>query len=84
MKHILKEQRTCRLCNIEHIENEEHFLIQCSEYNDIRSNLFGPININDATDEFKRIIQHSDQTLLSQRMNEGMLNLQTLNNRQCA
>ena len=59
------EQRTCRLCNSGHIENEEHFLIQCSEYNDIRSNLFGPLNINDVTDEFKRIMKHSDPKIIS-------------------
>ena len=47
------------------IENEEHFLIQCSKYNTIRNNLFGPININDPTDEFIRIMKQSDSKILS-------------------
>ena len=59
------EQRTCRVCNSGQIENEEHFLIQCSKYNTIRNNLFGPININDATDEFLRIMKQSDSKILS-------------------
>ena len=35
------EQETCRVCNIGHIENEEHFLIHCCKYNEIRHNLLG-------------------------------------------
>ena len=59
------EQRTCRVCNNGQIENEEHFLIQCCKYNDIRHNLLGPINVNDATDEFKRILKQTDSKVLS-------------------
>ena len=59
------EQRTCRVCNSGQIENEEHFLIQCSKYNTDCNNLFGPININDATDEFIRIMKQSDSKILS-------------------
>ena len=53
------------MCNSGQIENEEHSLIQCTEYNTIRNNLFGPINVNDATDEFIRIMKHSDSKILS-------------------
>ena len=37
--------------------NEEQFLTQCTKYNVICNNLFGPINVNDATNEFIRIMK---------------------------
>ena len=36
--------------------NEEQFLTQCTKYNSIRNNLFGPINVNDSSNEFIQII----------------------------
>ena len=53
------------MCNSGQIENEQHLLILCTKYNYFRNNLFGPINVNDATDEFKRIIKQSDSKILS-------------------
>ena len=41
-------ERLCPLCQIE-IENEEHVLIKCSFYDDIRNDLFNVINLNDAS-----------------------------------
>ena len=59
------EQRICRVCNGGQIENEEHFLTQCTFYNAIRNNLFGHINVNDATNEFIRIIKQTNAKILS-------------------
>ena len=53
------------MCNSGQIANEEHFLSQCTKYNDIRYNLFGPVDLNDATDEFKRIMKQSYTKILT-------------------
>ena len=58
-------QRTCCVCNSGHIENEEHFLIQCNKYTTIRNILLGPVDVNDASDEFIRIVKQSDSKILS-------------------
>ena len=34
------QDRTCKLCDSESIEDELHFLIQCSHYDDLRSSLY--------------------------------------------
>ena len=34
------EQRLCSFCNQIQIEDERHFLIQCTFYNDIRTDVF--------------------------------------------
>ena len=42
-----------------------HFLVQCSKYTDIRNNLLGPVDINDASDEFIRHMKETDPKTLS-------------------
>ena len=37
---ILYENRTCKLCNLNAIESECHFLIDCPLYDDIRTTIF--------------------------------------------
>ena len=32
-----REQRLCRLCNLHEIETEEHFLLRCTQYNNLRN-----------------------------------------------
>lgn len=60
------EQRTCRLCNNGQIENEMHFLMQCTTYSDIRSTYIGYIDTDvDASDEFVRIMTRTDPKNLS-------------------
>ena len=44
---------------------------------------FGPLNINDVTDEFKRIMKHSDPKIISNYIISAY-DLQTLDERQCA
>ena len=51
-------------CDIQ-IENEEHFLTQRTKYNAIHNNLFGHINVNEATNEFIRIMKQTDTKILS-------------------
>ena len=63
------EQRICRVCNNGLIENETHFLVQCSKYTDIRNNLLGPVDINDASDEFIRLMKETDPKTLSNYIN---------------
>ena len=41
------EERICPVCNLNTIENETHFLIDCVQYKDIRDEMFRKININD-------------------------------------
>ena len=45
--------------------NDEQFLTQCTKYNAIRNNLFGPINVNDSINEFIRIIKQIDAKIYS-------------------
>ena len=59
------EQRICRVCNNGLIENETHFLVQGSKYTDIRNNLLGSFNINDASDEFIKLMKETDPKILS-------------------
>ena len=38
------EERTCLICNRNHIEDEQHFLMYCQEYDDIRHELHSVIS----------------------------------------
>ena len=37
------EQRLCRFCNMQSVEDEKHFLLHCGLYNNIRENVFQDI-----------------------------------------
>jgi chemotaxis regulatin CheY-phosphate phosphatase CheZ len=37
------EQRICRLCPSNEVEDEKHFLLQCAVYTSFRTNIFGDI-----------------------------------------
>ena len=54
----------CAIVDI-YIETEEHFLIQCNKYTTIRNNLLGPVDINNASDEFIRIVKQTNSKILS-------------------
>ena len=41
------EEIICPICNLNTIENETHFLIDCVQYKDIRDEMFRKVNIND-------------------------------------
>ena len=41
------EERLCRICNSDCIEDEMHFLLVCSSYTDERQNLFDQCNVKD-------------------------------------
>jgi hypothetical protein len=64
------EQRLCTLCNLEKVENEVHFLIECPMYVDLRYNLIQKactennnfMNLND-TDKFNFIMKCPKITL---------------------
>ena len=51
------------MCNSGHIDNEELFLIQCIKCTTIRNNLLGPVDVNDASDEFIRIMKQTDSKI---------------------
>lgn len=43
------QDRICRLCDVQECESEEHFLIRCSQYDDIRNEWFHAANNIDNT-----------------------------------
>ena len=40
-RDIPREERICRLCDLEKVEDEEHFISECPAYTNIRHNFFG-------------------------------------------
>ena len=59
------EQRTCKQCSLEVVENEAHFLLECPKHNFLRDQLIGQINnegfslLND-TKKLKFLMNNSD------------------------
>ena len=43
---IAKEERKCRYCNLDDVEDEEHFLLKCPLYNEERLCLFKSVVLN--------------------------------------
>ena len=43
---IAKEERKCRYCNLDDVEDEEHFLLKCLLYNEERLSLFKAVVLN--------------------------------------
>ena len=63
--NIERNKRTCSICNSGEIEDEFHFMMQCSGYKDIRNKYLEPIwmkisNIHDIWDKFIYIMQSDD------------------------
>ena len=46
---IAKEERKCRYCNLDAVEDEEHFFLKCSLYNEERLSLFNSVVLNVST-----------------------------------
>ena len=44
----IPEQRLCRFCDTQSIEDERHFLLHCGLYTDIRETVFNDILLDDA------------------------------------
>ena len=40
---IAKEERKCRYCNLDDVEDEKHFLLKCPLYNEERLSLFSSV-----------------------------------------
>ena len=45
-KNLKVEERICKICNMDDIESEAHFLQQCPAYTKIRTHYFGNIEPN--------------------------------------
>ena len=43
---IAKEERKCRYCNLDEVEDEKHFLLKCPLYNEERLSLFNSVVLN--------------------------------------
>ena len=43
---IVKEERKCRYCNLDDVEDEEHFLLKCPLYNEECLSLFNSVMLN--------------------------------------
>ena len=41
-----KEERKCRYCNLDDVEDEEHFLLKCPLYSEERLSLFNSVVLN--------------------------------------
>ena len=70
-RHISRNERICNNCTENKIEDELHFLISCSKYNNEREKLFRLIssktkNFNDLPDNYKLywILNCEDQEIL--------------------
>ena len=59
------EQRLCKVCESRAVEDEKHFLVQCSGYNALRN--FTKINIHHMADDekFKYCLIEADCKLVS-------------------
>ena len=70
---ILPEQRICKHCNLCQVEDEMHFILQCSKYNDIRRAFFNQVSdllcsdFIDMTEEQKLIYLfcHNDKIVIN-------------------
>ena len=43
---IAKEEKKCRNCNLDDVEDEEHFLLKCPLYSEERLSLFNSVVLN--------------------------------------
>ena len=43
---IAKEERKCRYCNLDDVEDEKHLLLKCPLYNEERLSLFNSVMLN--------------------------------------
>ena len=43
---MAKEERKCRYCNLDDVEDEEHFILQCPLYNEERLSLLNSVVLN--------------------------------------
>ena len=65
-KDTPREERICKLCNLNCVENEAHFLISCPYYKDERKILFNrfsnliPFELNDSPECFKKLFSCHD------------------------
>ena len=61
-----REERICKLCNLNCVENEAHFLTSCPYYKDERKILFNrfsnliPFELNDSPECFKKLFSCHD------------------------
>lgn len=71
-KPVPLEERTCKMCQTGHIEDEKHFVMNCDLYIDQRDSLFDYCNTLHPdftnmtnTDKFKFIMQTGDANMLN-------------------
>ncbi len=67
------EERTCRICNSQSVEDEFHFILICNEYDELRINLFNSIKYKletfeylDNREKFVHIMKYEWKLLLKQ------------------
>ena len=79
-----EEERVCVLCDAMEIENEEHCLIRCSRYADIRSTLFAAAtNLDDLflektdSEKLSFILANSDLVFDAAKACQNILHLRT-------
>ena len=58
------EQRICRLCTSNLVEDEKHFLLDCSLYNNLRNSIFSEIV---TLEEFKNLSDNNKLNTLINR-----------------
>ena len=45
-QNIMREERICKNCNLNEIEDEYHFFLKCTANHSLRNNLFNKIILN--------------------------------------
>ena len=65
---IAKKERKCRYCNLDAVEDEEHFLLKCSLYNKECLSLFNSVVLNVSTrsqgDDFVYLLSSKEPTIV--------------------
>ena len=51
LEHIQRNNRLCRYCNLNMVENEYHFLLVCPLYRDLRKKVLSEFLLSLANDE---------------------------------
>ena len=85
-RNVPANQRICKMCNSNAIEDETHFLLFCERYSDVRANLFRElsshhdvvINVNSPVDALKELLTHNCKTVANFILDCSLIKQNTL------
>ena len=72
--NVARERRICKLCNLQAIENEYHFLLDCPYYNDLRKKYILIFYIsNNSVFHFCKLMSQTKNTGLMQNIGKYLM-----------